>query len=170
MGVHASQNRGGSVLAAPGAHPCRGSPAAGFTSPLLPPLCRGSPAAGLRDRRRHKLFPAFTAKASAEPRGKQAAAHPTARRRESAVASARMVQGLSWDLATQPVHTLATKFMGFCCLFFFLPWFILFCVCVWTIFKVLNLLKWCICFMFWFYCSMTCGILAPQPKMEPPSS
>ena len=68
--------------------------------------------------------------------------------------------GQPLTLATWPLNS-----WGFVC---FLPWFILFCV--WTIFKVLNLLKWCICFMFWFYCSMACGILAPQPKMEPPSS
>ena len=89
-------------------------------------------------------------------------------------ASTTLTTGTGAATLTTPLTgqllTLATKFMGFCCLFFFLPWFILFCVCVWTIFKVLNLLKWCICFMFWFYCSMTCGILAPQPKMEPPSS
>lgn len=76
--------------------------------PLLPSLCRGSLAAGLR--RQHKLFSAFTAKVSAEPRGKQSAANPAAaRRREWAVTSARMARGLSWELATQPVHPRAAS-------------------------------------------------------------
>ena len=76
-------------------HPCVGGAQQRDSRPHFSHPCRGSPAAGLRDRRRHELFPSFTTKASAEPRGKQAAAHPAARRRESAVASARMVRGLS---------------------------------------------------------------------------
>ena len=95
-------------------HPCVGGAQQRESRPHFSHPCRGSPAAGLRDRRRHELFPSFTTKASAEPRGKQAAAHPAARRRESAVASARMVRGLSWDLATQPIHPRAASQRGDC--------------------------------------------------------
>ena len=31
----------------------------------------------------------------------------------------------------------------------------------------LNLLQYCFCFMFWFFGPEACGILAPQPGIEP---
>ena len=42
---------------------------------------------------------------------------------------------------------------------------------MWTILKVLlNLLQYCFCsFMFWFFGHEACGILAPQPGIEPAS-
>ena len=33
--------------------------------------------------------------------------------------------------------------------------------------SLLNLLQYCFCFMFWFSGHEACGILAPQPGMEP---
>ena len=33
--------------------------------------------------------------------------------------------------------------------------------------SLLNLLQYCFCFLFWFFCPMTCGILAPRPGSEP---
>ena len=39
---------------------------------------------------------------------------------------------------------------------------------MWTILKsLLNLLQYCFCFMFWFFVHEACGILAPQPGIEP---
>ena len=41
---------------------------------------------------------------------------------------------------------------------------------IWTIFKVLNLLQYCFCFIFcflFFFDHKACGILAPQPGIEP---
>ena len=45
--------------------------------------------------------------------------------------------------------------------FFFKDFFI------WTIFKVLNLLQYCFCSIFCFFVHKACGILAPQPGIEP---
>ena len=33
--------------------------------------------------------------------------------------------------------------------------------------SLLNLLQYCFCFMFWFFDHEACGILAPQPGIEP---
>ena len=33
--------------------------------------------------------------------------------------------------------------------------------------SLLNLLQYCFCFMFWFFGPGACGILAPQPGIEP---
>ena len=33
--------------------------------------------------------------------------------------------------------------------------------------SLLNLLQYCFCFMFWFFGPKACGILAPQPGIEP---
>ena len=40
---------------------------------------------------------------------------------------------------------------------------------MWTIFlkSLLNLLQYCFCIMFWFFGHEACGILAPQPGIEP---
>ena len=35
--------------------------------------------------------------------------------------------------------------------------------------SLLNLLQYCFCFMFWFFDHEACGILAPQPGIEPTS-
>ena len=40
-------------------------------------------------------------------------------------------------------------------------------ICMWTIFKVLNWLQHCFCFMFWFLGHEVCEILAPQSGIEP---
>jgi len=34
--------------------------------------------------------------------------------------------------------------------------------------SLLNLLQYCFCFMFWLFGHETCGILVPQPGIEPP--
>ena len=45
--------------------------------------------------------------------------------------------------------------------------------CVWIIYfffkSLLNLLQYCFCFVFWFFDPEACGILAPQPGIEPES-
>ena len=43
---------------------------------------------------------------------------------------------------------------------------------MWTIFlkSLLNLLQYCFCFMFCFFGREACGILAPQPGIEPAPS
>ena len=43
---------------------------------------------------------------------------------------------------------------------------------MWTIFffkSLLNLLQYCFCFMFWFFGTMACGILVPEPEIQPVS-
>ena len=48
-------------------------------------------------------------------------------------------------------------------IFFFKIFFL-----IWTIFKtLLNLLLYCIYFMFWCFDPEACGILVPQPGIEP---
>ena len=48
-------------------------------------------------------------------------------------------------------------------LYFFKDFFFM-----WTTLKsVLNLLKYCFCFMFWFFAHKTCWILSPQPEIKP---
>ena len=52
-------------------------------------------------------------------------------------------------------------------LFFLIFFFFL----MWTIFKVvLNLLQYCLCFMFWFFGHKACGILFPRSGIEPTTS
>ena len=43
---------------------------------------------------------------------------------------------------------------------------------MWTIFfkSLLNLLQYCFCFMFWLFGRETCGVLDPQPGIEPAPS
>ena len=36
--------------------------------------------------------------------------------------------------------------------------------------SLLNLLQYCFCFMFWFFGHKACGILSPQPEVEPTPS
>ena len=38
---------------------------------------------------------------------------------------------------------------------------------MWIIFKFLNLLQYHFCFMFWFSGHKACGVVAPQPEIEP---
>ena len=57
------------------------------------------------------------------------------------------------------------SFQAFACFYFFVSFFFFFFM--WTIF-LLNLLQCCFCcFMFWCFGCEACGILAPQPGIEP---
>ena len=37
---------------------------------------------------------------------------------------------------------------------------------MWTIFKLLNLLQYCFCFVFWFFDCEACGSIVPPPGFE----
>ena len=43
----------------------------------------------------------------------------------------------------------------------------IFLICTIFVKSLFNLLQYCFCFMFWFFDLEACGILAPQPGIEP---
>ena len=43
----------------------------------------------------------------------------------------------------------------------------IFLICTFFVQSLFNLLQYCFCFMFWFFDLEACGILAPQPGIEP---